>query len=181
VDPYEGFEEFVGARTASLSRTAYLLTGNHHSAEDLLQVALSRVAARWPQVRDGQPESYARRIMVNEFISWRRRRWYRERPVDDAELSVDAGRATPDLATPDLATAVVRRIVVGRALARLTARQRAVLVLRFYEDLSEAETAEALGCAVGTVKSQTHLALTRIRAAAPELAEFLHEPREVSP
>jgi RNA polymerase sigma-70 factor (sigma-E family) len=172
VDPYQGFEEFVAARTASLSRTAYLLTGDHHRAEDLLQVALSRVAARWPQVRDGHPEAYTRRVMVNEFISWRRRRWYRERPTDD----VDDG-----LATPDLATSAVRRIVVGRALARLTARQRTVLVLRYYEDLSEAETADALGCAVGTVKSQTHLALTRIRAVAPELAEFLHEPREVAP
>jgi RNA polymerase sigma-70 factor (sigma-E family) len=172
VDPYEGFEAFVSARAASLSRTAYLLTGNHHSAEDLLQVALSRVAARWPQVRDGRPEAYTRRVMINEFTSWRRRRWYGERPAEHIDERLTA---------PDLAVSVVRRVVVARALARLTARQRAVLVLRFYEDLSEAEAAETLGCSVGTVKSQTHLALARIRAAAPELAEFLHEPKEVSP
>ena len=82
VDPYDGFDEFVVARTAQLSRTAYLLTGDHHAAEDLLQVALSRVAARWPQVRRGRPEAYVRRTMINEYTSWRRRRSFRERPAE---------------------------------------------------------------------------------------------------
>jgi RNA polymerase sigma-70 factor (sigma-E family) len=169
VDPYQGFDEFVTAHTAALSRVAYLLTGDHHLAEDLLQVALSQVASRWPQIRDGNPEAYVRRCLVNELISWRRRRRYHERPVESFVEDVEPG---------DLASSVVRRIVVGRALAALTPRQRAVLVLRFFEDLSEAETAAIMGCSIGTVKSQTHYALTRLRAAAPELSELL-EPNGV--
>jgi RNA polymerase sigma-70 factor (sigma-E family) len=169
VSRYDGFDEFVIASTGSLSRTAYLLTGDHHLAQDLLQVALSRAAARWPQLRAGAPAAYVRKVMVNEFISWRRRRLYHERPVE----SVD-----DETSTEDLSSSVVRRVAVGQALARLAPRQRAVLVLRFYEDLTETETANVLGCALGTVKSQTHLALARLRAVAPELAEFLREPKE---
>lgn len=132
MDPYQGFDEFVTSHTTALSRVAFLLTGDHHLAEDLLQVALSQVASRWPEVRDGNPAAYVRRCLVNEFISWRRRRRYHERPVE----------ALADGADPvDLASSVVRKLVVGRALAQLTPRQRAVLVLRFYKDLSEAETA----------------------------------------
>ncbi|GAA1815876.1 SigE family RNA polymerase sigma factor [Luedemannella flava] len=170
MDPYDGFDEFVVARRAALSRTAYLLTGDHHLAQDLLQVALSRVATHWRRLRDGAPDAYARRIMVNELTSWRRRRRYHERPVDVVDDEPDPG---------DLSQAVVRRVLVGRAMARLTPKQRAVLVLRFYEDLSEAATAEALGCSLGTVKSQTHQALARIRAVAPELADLVREPQEV--
>jgi len=170
VDPYAGFEEFVVARSAALSRTAYLLTGDHQLAEDLLQVALTRVAVRWPRLRAEAPVAYARRIMINEVTTWRRRRRYHERPSD----------ALPeDRPAPDPSTAAVRRIVVGQALARLTPRQRAMLVLRFYEDLSEADTAALLGCSVGTVKSGTHAALARLRDAAPELADLLYEPTEV--
>jgi RNA polymerase sigma-70 factor (sigma-E family) len=171
VDPYEGFNEFVNARLGPLSRTAYLLTGDHHAAEDLLQVALSRVAARWPQVRDGHPDAYVRRTMVNELTSWRRRRSYHER----ASQHVDDGATTADPAH-----AVVRRVVVAQALARLTPRQRAVLVLRFYDDLSESDTADALGCSIGTVKSQTHLALGRLRSASPELHQLLYESHGVT-
>ncbi len=163
VDPYDGFDEFVAARSAALSRTAFLLTGDHHLAQDLLQVALSRVADRWRRLRDGAPDAYARRIMVNELTSWRRRRRYHERPVE---------AVAEDPAPEDWPSAVIRRVVIGRALARLTPKQRAVLVLRFYEDLSEAATAEALGCSLGTVKSQTHQALSRLRVVAPELADF---------
>jgi DNA-directed RNA polymerase specialized sigma24 family protein len=82
VDPYQGFDEFVTAHTAVLSRVAFLLTGDHHLAEDLLQVALSQVASRWPQIRDGNPQAYVRRCLVNELTSWRRRRRYHERPVE---------------------------------------------------------------------------------------------------
>jgi RNA polymerase sigma-70 factor (sigma-E family) len=170
VDAYDGFDEFVAARTVALSRTAYLLTGDHHLAEDLLQVALSRTAARWERLRDSSPEAYLRRVMVNEFISWRRRRRYHERPTDGVAADVVAA---------DPSTSVVRRLVVGRALALLTPRQRAVLVLRFYEDLSERQTAEALGWALGTVKSRTHDALKRLRALAPELVELVAESNEV--
>jgi RNA polymerase sigma-70 factor (sigma-E family) len=170
VDHYQGFEEFVVARTAALSRTAYLLVGDHQLAEDLLQVALARLATRWDRVRDGAPEAYLRRVMVNELTSWWRRRRYHERPA--ADLPEPAAATDP-------APAVLRRMVVGRALAGLTAQQRMVLVLRFYEDLSEVETASVMGCAVGTVKSRTHAALARLRAAAPELDEFRDNPREV--
>src|SRR5689334_3531727 len=81
VDPYEGFDDFVVARRVALSRTAYLLTGDHHLAQDLLQVALSRLAERWRRLRDDAPEAYVRRIMVNELTSWRRRRRYHEKPI----------------------------------------------------------------------------------------------------
>jgi RNA polymerase sigma-70 factor (sigma-E family) len=170
VKPFDGFDEFVRAGTARLSRTAFLLTGDHHLAQDLLQVALTRVASRWPRLRDGVPEAYARRVMVNEFTSWRRRRRYHEKPSDNLQ-DAPAGA--------DIATVAVRRLVLHRALARLGPRQRAVLVLRFYEDLSEVETAELLGCSVGTVKSQTHNALARLRALAPELAELVTDTDEV--
>lgn len=170
MDPYQGFDEFVTSRTAALSRVAFLLTGDHHLAEDLLQVALSQVASRWPQVRDGNPEAYVRRCLVNELTSWRRLRRYHERSIESPVDSADPA---------DLASSAVRRIVIGRALAKLTARQRAVLVLRFFEDLSEADTAAAMGCSIGTVKSQTNYALARLRAAAPELAELVIEPTGV--
>jgi RNA polymerase sigma-70 factor (sigma-E family) len=171
VDPYQGFNEYVVARTAALSRMAYLLTADHHLAEDLLQVALTRLASRWPEVRHGSPDAYVRRILVNELISWRRRRTFHEKPADfHAE--------PPAVAEGDRTNAVVRRVLVGRALAQLAPRQRAVLVLRYYEDLSEAETAELLGCAIGTVKSQTHHALARLRELAPELAELLTDASE---
>jgi RNA polymerase sigma-70 factor (sigma-E family) len=174
VDPYQGFNEYVVARTAALSRMAYLLTADHHLAEDLLQVALTRLASRWPEVRHGSPDAYVRRILVNELISWRRRRTFHERPADFQERP-------PELVVGDRADAIVRRLIVGRALAQLAPRQRAVLVLRYYEDLSEAETAALLGCAVGTVKSQTHHALARLRQLAPELAELLADATETEP
>ncbi|MBV1855162.1 SigE family RNA polymerase sigma factor [Catellatospora sp. NEAU-YM18] len=157
---YDGFHEFVVARGGALSRTAFLLTGEHHAAEDLVQTALAKAAARWRQIRDGgQPEAYVRRIMINEQISWWRRR--PARPV--AEV--------PDRPGGDQEQRAVDRIALGRALDRLTPRQRATVVLRFYEDLSEAATASALGCSVGSVKRNTHDALVRLREALPLYAE----------
>ena len=158
----DGFTEFVGSRLPALIRLGYLLTGDHQHGEDLVQTALLKTAQHWKRVTD--PSAYTRRVMVHENISWWRRRRFREQSLD-----ADADRASDE----DTAEAVTRREVFMVALRRLTPRQRAVIVLRFYEDLSEAETASALGCAVGTVKSGTHHALARLRELSPELAALV--------
>ncbi|MEV3987085.1 MULTISPECIES: SigE family RNA polymerase sigma factor [unclassified Nonomuraea] len=164
MDKYEGFREFVSARQQALMRTAYLLTGDAHRAEDLLQTVLTRIARHWPKLaKDGNPEAYARRALVNEHVSWLRRR------------RTDILTSSPPEPAYDPESAGLHRMVLQQALVRLTPRQRAVLVLRFYEDLSVEETAEALGCSPGTVKSQTHYALGRLRVLAPELADLLSE------
>lgn len=163
VDRYEGFREFVAARGAALSKKAFLLTGDLTASEDLLQEALTKTAAHWPRVNAGDsPEAYVRQVMLNEIRSrWRRGRSGREYAT--ADLPDSPGAA-------DEATQVVQRSVLAKALRQLGPKQRAVLFLRFYEDLSEAETAELLGCSVGTVKRQAHEALARLRRIAPELA-----------
>jgi RNA polymerase sigma-70 factor (sigma-E family) len=163
----EGFERFVQARWGPLLRTAYLLTGDRQLAEDLLQEALSRMAERWPQLADsGSPEAYARRCLYNGAVDgWRRRA--RRREVLGADLVM--GGARPG--GRDVVGDIDSKVVLRRALEQLTARQRAVLVLRFYEDLTEVQTAEVLGCSVNTVKSQTRKALDRLRVVAPELSE----------
>ncbi|GAA4710054.1 SigE family RNA polymerase sigma factor [Phytohabitans rumicis] len=174
MDRYEGLREFVLTRGPSLSRTAYLLTGDHQHAEDLLQQALTKTAAHWRRVlAGGNPEGYVRRVMVNERTSrWRRRRYLEvSGPAADEVLA-----AGPPSGPSDEAESAVRRIGLRRALAALPPRQRAVIVLRFFEDLTEAQTAELMGCSTGTVKSQTHAALNRLRALAPELlADFAPE------
>ena len=154
-----GFDEFVHARGAALARTAYLLTGDHHLAEDLVQAALVQAARHWERI-ETSPEAYVRRTMYHQNISWWRRRKHLETPL----LSHDG--ASPSYDT-DL------RLTLDQALARLTPKQRTVLVLRFYEDLTEVETARALGVSVGTVKSTTRQALGRLRVLAPELAELI--------
>ncbi|GII80730.1 RNA polymerase sigma24 factor [Sphaerisporangium rufum] len=167
MDRYEGFREFVDARQQALMRSAFLLVGDAHLAEDLLQTVLARVARHWPKLaRDGNPEAYARRCLVNESVSWRRRRWHAESPS-----------ARPPEPPPPASEerASLHRIALHRALARLAPRQRAVVVLRFYEDLSIQETAQLLGCSAGTVKSQTSQALARLRETAPELAGLLSD------
>ncbi|MFN8193287.1 MAG: SigE family RNA polymerase sigma factor [Nocardioidaceae bacterium] len=171
----EDFEDWVGARSASLARSAYLLTTDVQLAEDLLQDTLARVAQHWPELsRRGTPDAYARRVMHNLAIDrWRRRQ---VRPV---EVAVE-GR--PELAVPgDDAEAVTRRVVLRDALARLTTKQRAVLSLRFYEDLTEVQAAQVLGCSVSTVKSQTRHALERLRVLAPELLSAFGEVEEAVP
>lgn len=156
----QDFDEFVRARTAALSRVAYLLTGDHHLAEDLVQQALLRVASRWPAiVARGDPDAYVRRVLYHQHISWWRRR--EPRAVRD-EL--------PHAVVADPGDAVAVGVAVRRALARLGRRQRAVLILRYFEDLSEARTAEILGVSVGTVKSQARDGLARLRELAPELS-----------
>jgi RNA polymerase sigma-70 factor (sigma-E family) len=169
MDRYDGFREFVLARRSALSRTAYLLTGDHAVAEDLLQAALVRTAEHWHRIVGGDPEAYLRRVMVNERTSrWRRRRYAVEVPTSTDSLAALANTAS-GTNTADTADAVVRRTALAAALAQLPPRQRAVIVLRFFDDLSEAQTAEVLGCAIGTVKSQAHVALARLRSLAPIL------------
>lgn len=173
MDRYDGFAEFVHVRIRALSRTAYLLTGNRQEAEDLVQIALTRAALRWPALRADNPEGYVRRILYTEHVSrWRRRR-----------LREVLAAAPPDLPAPDPSDAAAVRLAVRRALDRLTRKQRAVIVLRYFEDLTEVQTAEVLGIRPGTVKSQTRDALARIRELAPDLAVLVGrpDPVEVSP
>jgi RNA polymerase sigma-70 factor (sigma-E family) len=144
------FEEFVGARRAALVRTAYLLTGNHADAEDLVQSALIKAVPKWGRIAD-DPEPYVRQMLARESVNrWRLRRW-REVHTDRLPES------------PEPAVDVAGRESLRVALAALAPRQRAVVVLRYYEDLTERETAEALGISVGTVKSQARDALARLR------------------
>lgn len=159
----ESFSRWAGDRQFALLRTAVLLTGDHHRAEDLLQEALTKVALRWRRLHDGHPDAYARQVMVRDNISWWRK--HRLEVVSDPD---DRAIASSEAASD-------RQLMLARALASLTPHQRAVIVLRFYDDLTERQTADALGVALGTVKSQTHLALRRLREAAPELAELLGE------
>ena len=162
-DGREDFEAFVAARHAALLRTAYLLTGDHHDAEDLLQQTLVKAVGAWSRIQ-GDPEPYVRTILVRQNVSrWRRRRW--------RELTTDSPpeRQVLDKGADD-------RVALHRALGVLAPRQRAVIVLRYYEDLTETQTADALGISVGTVKSQTRDALRRLRESVPELADLLVSP-----
>ncbi|MGN9843482.1 SigE family RNA polymerase sigma factor [Nonomuraea sp. H19] len=172
MDPYEGFREFVRGRQRALMRTAYLLTGDAPQAEDLLQTVLMRTARHWGRLADGgNPDAYVRRALINEHISWRRR----GRPETPTAWPPE----TPS--GPDPGDESLHRMALQGALMRLTRRQRAVLVLRYYEDRSIDETADLLGCSPGTVKSQTNHALGRLRVLAPELADLLRDvdPEEV--
>ncbi|HEX6920773.1 MAG TPA: SigE family RNA polymerase sigma factor [Actinomycetes bacterium] len=152
----DSFDAFARARMAALLRFGHVLTGDPHRAADLVQDALERTLLAWPRVvRKDDPEGYVRRAMVNRHVSvWRRLR--REHLVGDAQHGPDPAYDGPPAHDPDL----------WAALAALPPRQRAVLVLRYYEDLSEAQCAAVLGCSVGTVKSQTWKALSRLRARA---------------
>lgn len=160
----EGFAQFVDARQRALQRTAWLLTGDWAMAEDLVQTALARSWPRWERITPrGDPEVYVRRVMVNTWASWGRRRWRGEK----------ASAVVPDSpAGADVASEVALRMAVQSALEALPRRQRAVLVLRVYDDLSEAQVAQVLNCPVGTVKSTMSRALAKLRED-PRLAEFM--------
>jgi RNA polymerase sigma-70 factor (sigma-E family) len=141
-------EDYVAARGTALLRSAYLLTGDRLVAEDLVQSALLKVWPRWREITAlGDPHAYVRRTLLTIYLSWRRRPSFFERPL--AALPERPVRG----ADPDL------RLVLVAALARLPRRQRATVVLRYFEDLTEAQVAEVLGCSVGTIKSQTAKAL----------------------
>jgi RNA polymerase sigma-70 factor (sigma-E family) len=146
------FDEFVAARSSRLLRTAYLLTRDHGLAEDLLQTALTKAWFAWSRI-DGDHEAYVRKVIVNTYSSWWRRKWRGEQPAEDLPEEQGADHADGSAGTHDL----------WDALGRLPRRQRAVVVLRYFEDLTEAETARVLECSVGTVKSQTSKALAKLR------------------
>jgi len=149
----DDFTEFVHLAWPTLYRTAYLLVGEHQLAEDLVQSALAKTYASWRRIRDRQAATaYARVALVNTGTSWFRRRSWSEKPA------VSLPEAVGHTAEPS------DRPAIMSALRELPPRQRAVVVLRFYEDLSVRDVADALGCSEGTVKSQTHDALARLRA-----------------
>ncbi|MEW2355263.1 SigE family RNA polymerase sigma factor [Spirillospora sp. NPDC029432] len=151
----KSFAEFVAARGSALLRTASLLCGAHQDAEDILQSALEKAYRHWGRLDpDSDPEPYVRRILVNLVIS-RSRRWKVLKEIYMA--------SPPELPGSSATHAVELRGTLMEELRRLGPRQRAVLVLRFWEDLSEAETARVLGCSVGTVKSQASRGLARLR------------------
>jgi RNA polymerase sigma-70 factor (sigma-E family) len=161
------FDSFVRARTPALLRSAYLLTGDQHLAEDLVQSALARTHRSWRRLYDsGNAEAYTRKTMYHLQVSW----WRRGRVAESlsAEVPETRRRASGPSSTDRVAVLITLRAV----LLKLSTRQRAVLVLRFFEDRSEAECAELLGVTVGTIKSQTSRALARLRTVAPELAEL---------
>jgi RNA polymerase sigma-70 factor (sigma-E family) len=158
------FERFALGAASRLLRTAYLLVGDRGHAEDLVQIALERTARKWTRL-DGPPEAYARTVLVNAATDrWRRRR------TRVREVSVEL----PDHGSDDGTTALASRLALIEALRRLPPRQRAVLVLRFFDDLTEADTAKALEISVGTVKSTTSRGLARLREIVPNLPEESH-------
>jgi RNA polymerase sigma-70 factor (sigma-E family) len=152
------FRAFVAARSPSLLWFAHVLTGDPHTAEDVVQTALARTASGWSRVRrKDNPEGYVRRAIVTTHLNALRRRPWREQPRDFSSNDADdaaAARPEQDLDERD---------AMWSALAELPPKQRAVLVLRYYEDLSEADIAEVLGCSRGTVKSQAAKGLSRLR------------------
>ena len=151
------FAEFVTARWSSLYRLAYLLAASPAGAEDLLQTTLEMAYMNWSRISGMEhAEAYVRRMLANTLVSSRRRRWTGEQPYD--ELPEPAGRSSDELPLLD-------RAVIWPLVCALPARQRAVIVLRYYEDLSEAQIADVLGCRPGTVKSQSSAGLAALRRA----------------
>ena len=155
-----GFREYVTSRSRSLLRTAYLLTGNRADAEDLVQSALAKTYLAWDRIEDRRAlDGYVRRAMVNTHISWWRRRRVEEYPMDQI----------PDRAVVDHAGTSDLEDMIRRAVDRLPQRMRAAVLLRYFEDMTEAEVADALGVSLGTVKSTVSRAVAKLRIDA-ELA-----------
>jgi RNA polymerase sigma-70 factor (sigma-E family) len=158
-----GFREYVSARGSALLGMALLLTGNRADAEDLLQAALAKTYLAWDRINDRAAlDTYVRRAMVNTHISWWRRRRVEEYPTDDI----------PDQVVADPARDSDLQDVVRRALERLPQRMREAVVLRYFEDMSEAEVAAALGVSPGTVKSTVSRAVAKLRIDAELAGDF---------
>jgi RNA polymerase sigma-70 factor (sigma-E family) len=161
------FESWLVARERRLHRTAHLLTGDVHSAADLVQTTLAKLYLRWDRVREADDvDAYARKVLVNEYrTAWRR-------PVRRAEQVVEL---VPDRPAPEVPAYDGGREAVWRFVCSLPPKQRTVIVLRFYEQLTEAEIAEVMGISVGTVKSQSSRALASLRAQLPDHPEISGE------
>jgi len=159
------FAEFVAARSAALHRAAYLMVGDRSLAQDLVQEALTKTYAAWPRLHDkGNAEAYTRKAITTTAISWfRRKGWSHERSTAEP----------PEQATTGHADRVTQSAWLWECLMALPVRQRASIVLRYYEDLTEAQTAETMGCAVGTVKSQVAAGLAKLRQQLGEDADLL--------
>ena len=152
----EDFAAFVNARWGALYRLAYLLTASPTSAEDLLQSTLEKAYMNWSRIgRMEYAEAYVRRMFANTLFSGRRRAWHREEPWDEL----------PEVMGDSLELSILDHSLLWPLVCALPDRQRAVIVLRYYEDLSEAQIADALGCAPGTVKSQSFAAIGALRRA----------------
>jgi RNA polymerase sigma-70 factor (sigma-E family) len=172
VEHVDEFTAFVRQRGPALLRSAYLLTGDQYLAEDLVQASLARTHLAWRRLdHPDNAEAYARRVMYRQQVTWWRRRRVAESIT--ADLPEPRHRGTDATATTDL------RLVLRAALLKVPPKQRAVLVLRFFEDRTEAEVAALLHITIGTVKSQTAKALARLRATAPELATLRIEERSL--
>ncbi|HEX6683702.1 MAG TPA: SigE family RNA polymerase sigma factor [Candidatus Limnocylindrales bacterium] len=165
------FVEFVVARSTALQRAAYLMVGDVGLAQDLVQEALVKTCAVWPRLRErGAAEAYTRKVITTKAMAWfRRRAW-------SAELT--SGHP-PDTPAPGHADGVTERAWLWQCLLQLPPRQRVAIVLRYYEDLSEAQTAEAMNCAVGTVKSQVSAGLAKLRALVGDELLLPPESQEV--
>ncbi len=151
----EAFERLIATRSQSLLRMAYLMTGDAATAEDLLQTALAKMIPRWRRLREpAAAEAYVRKVMTTTYLKWRKRHWRNEVPSG----------TLPDEPRADVYGEIDVRDALRRVLATLTPRQRGIVVLRFYEDLSEERVAELIGCSVGTVKSTASRALAQLRA-----------------
>jgi RNA polymerase sigma-70 factor (sigma-E family) len=163
-DPSDEFRDFVQTRSRELLRVAWLLTGDWQTSQDLVQTALAATWRRWGDLtRRDMPELYVRKVMVNTYRRWRRRRWRNEIPVD----------RLPEFTAVPLSDIELRQSLL-RALDKLTPRQRAVLTLRYLDDRTESQVAQILGCSISTVKAHTSQAFTRLRSM-PSLAALLIE------
>ncbi|MFJ2478294.1 SigE family RNA polymerase sigma factor [Streptomyces sp. NPDC087659] len=154
------FEEFVHARSARLLRVAWLLTGDAHLAEDLLQTSLAKVWPKWHRISGDHPEAYVRQTLIHTHAHWWRRRWRGELPHEKLPDSTAQ--------TADPFSSIDMQDTLAAALLRLPRRQRAAVVLRYFEDLSVEETARVLGCKPGTVKSQASKAVRTLRTVLAE-------------
>lgn len=169
----EQFSEFVASRSGALYRVAYLMLGDYQLAQDLVQESLAKTYVAWPRLREvANAEAYTRRVITTTAISWRRRRSFHERPADHL----------PEPVGQDLAGSVVDHDALWEHLLALPTRQRAAIVLRHYVDLSEAQTAEAMGCSVGAVKSSVSTGLKKLRQSiGPDLVLLTPDDQAVAP
>lgn len=158
------FDEYVRTRGPALVRLAWLIAGDRHLGEDLVQEVLTRAYPRWKRiVAGGEPDVYLRRMLVNSHVSWRRRR-------SSTEVADGAGRVE-SASGADLQAETVERDAMWRLITRLPPKQRVTIVLRFYEDLDDSAIAAILGCSPATVRTHTMRALTALRAAHPDASE----------